>query len=69
MLYLLEENSGTVMLIEASPEGWKEHGSFKLEPQSAQRKKQGKIWTHPVVSNGKLYLRDQEFISCFDVKS
>lgn len=68
MLYLLEENSGTVVLIEASPDGWKEHGRFKLEPQSAQRKKQGKIWTHPVVSNGRLYLRDQEFISCFDVK-
>lgn len=68
MLYLLEESSGTVVLIEASPKGWKEHGRFKLEPQTAQRKPQGKIWTHPVVSNGKLYLRDQEFISCYDVK-
>ena len=68
MLYLLEESSGTVVLIEASPDGWKEHGRFKLEPQTTQRKPQGKIWTHPVVSNGKLYLRDQEFISCFDVK-
>lgn len=68
MLYLLEESSGTVVLIEASPDGWKEHGRFKLEPQTTQRKPQGKIWTHPVVSNGRLYLRDQEFISCFDVK-
>ncbi len=68
MLYLLEESSGTAVLIEASPEGWKEHGRFKLDPQTAQRKPQGKIWTHPVVSNGKLYLRDQEFISCYDVK-
>jgi outer membrane protein assembly factor BamB len=68
MLYLLEEGSGTVVLIEASPDGWKEHGRFKLEPQTTQRKPQGKIWTHPVVSNGKLYLRDQELISCFDVK-
>jgi hypothetical protein len=33
------------------------------------RKKSGKIWTHPVISNGKLYLRDQELIFCFDVKS
>jgi hypothetical protein len=23
---------------------------------------------HPVVAGGKLYLRDQEFISCYDVK-
>jgi len=68
MLYLLEESSGNVVLIEASPDGWKEHGRFKLEPQTEHRKPSGKIWTHPVVSNGKLYLRDQEFISCYDVK-
>ena len=68
MLYLLEESSGTAVLIEASPDGWKEHGRFKLEPQTTQRKPQGKIWVHPVVSNGKLYLRDQELIFCFDVK-
>lgn len=68
MLYLLEEISGTVVLIEASPDGWKEHGRFKLEPQTTQRKPQGKVWTHPVVCNGRLYLRDQEFISCYNVK-
>ncbi|MEN9635800.1 MAG: hypothetical protein RL077_4204, partial [Verrucomicrobiota bacterium] len=28
-----------------------------------------KIWTHPVVSNGKLYLRDQDLIYCYDVKA
>jgi hypothetical protein len=26
------------------------------------------IWTHPVVTGGRLYLRDQELIYCFDVK-
>lgn len=68
-LYLLEETSGTLTLIDASPDGWKEHGSFLLEPQSQQRSKDGRIWTHPVVSHGKLYLRDQEFIVCYDVKA
>ena len=68
MLYLLDEGSGTVVLIEASPEGWNEHARFKLDPQSAMRKPSGKIWTHPVVINGKLYLRDQDLIYCFDVK-
>jgi outer membrane protein assembly factor BamB len=67
-IYLLEESSGTVVLIEASPDGWKEHGRFKLDPQSTQRSSDGRVWTHPVVSNGKLYLRDQELISCYDVK-
>lgn len=68
MLYLLEENSGNVVLIEASPNGWNEKGRFQLGPQTAQRNPKGKIWTHPVVSGGKLYLRDQELIHCYDVK-
>jgi outer membrane protein assembly factor BamB len=67
MLYLLEEDSGTVVLIDASAEGWKEHGRFALTPQTTQRSKSGKIWTHPVVNGGKLYLRDQELLFCFDV--
>jgi outer membrane protein assembly factor BamB len=68
MLYCLEEGSGTVVLAEASPAGWKEHGRFKLDPQSNIRSSQGRIWTHPVISNGKLYLRDQDLIYCYDVK-
>ena len=69
MLYCLEENSGIVALVEASPKGWKERGRFKLEPQTTIRNPQGKIWTHPVVANGKLYLRDQDLIFCYDVKN
>ncbi|TLD72721.1 polyvinylalcohol dehydrogenase [Phragmitibacter flavus] len=67
-LYLLEETSGTVVLIDASPDGWKEHGRFVIEPQTEQRAKDGRIWTHPVVSNGQLYLRDQELIFAYAVK-
>ncbi|QDV75017.1 PQQ-binding-like beta-propeller repeat protein [Botrimarina mediterranea] len=65
----LGEDSGEVVLIEASPEGWKEHGRFKLDPQTEQRKPQGKIWVHPVIAGGKLYLRDQELLFCFDVSA
>jgi len=68
MLYCLEERSGTVALVEASPAGWKEHGRFKPEPQSKIRLPDGRIWTHPVISNGKLYLRDQDLIYCYAVK-
>ncbi|HYF37121.1 MAG TPA: PQQ-binding-like beta-propeller repeat protein [Prosthecobacter sp.] len=67
--YLLEESSGTVVLIDASPSGWKESGRFKLDPQTEQRSPKGKIWTHPVVSGGKLYLRDQELVFCYDVSA
>jgi len=68
MLYCLGEDTGEVVLIKASPEGWEEAGRFTLTPQTEQRAPRGKIWTHPVIVNGKLYLRDQEILFCFDVK-
>lgn len=68
MFYCLEEKSGAVVLIEASTDGFKESGRFKLDPQAANRNPKGRIWVHPVIANGKLYLRDQEFIYCYDVK-
>ncbi|MDP3070468.1 MAG: PQQ-like beta-propeller repeat protein [Opitutaceae bacterium] len=68
MLYCLDENNGTVVLAEASPAGWSEKGRFKLDPQTKIRASSGKIWTHPVIANGKLYLRDQDLIYCYDVK-
>jgi outer membrane protein assembly factor BamB len=68
MFYCLEESSGTVVLAEASPVAWKQKGRFKLDPQTKIRSPQGRIWTHPVICNGKLYLRDQDLIYCYDVK-
>jgi outer membrane protein assembly factor BamB len=65
--YYIEERSGDVILIEANPESWTERGRFTLSPQTEQRKPDGRIWVHPVISNGKLYLRDQEFIHCYDI--
>jgi outer membrane protein assembly factor BamB len=69
MLYCLAERDGTLALIEASPKGWSEKSRFKLQAQSAQRNPKGRIWTHPVIAGGRLYLRDQEFLSCYDVKA
>ena len=69
MLYCLEEGSGTVALVEASPKGWNEKGRFKLDPQSAIRSPSGRIWTHPVVSDGKLFLRDQDLVYCYQVRA
>ena len=69
MLYCLEERTGAVALVEASPKGWTEHGRFTLSPQTKIRSARGAVWTHPVISHGKLYLRDQDLIYCYDVKA
>ncbi|HZJ42544.1 MAG TPA: PQQ-binding-like beta-propeller repeat protein [Pyrinomonadaceae bacterium] len=60
-LYCLSEN-GVVGLVEASPAGYKEVGRFRIPQDSLP------TWTHPVVSGGRLFLRDQDTIYAFDVK-
>ena len=67
--YCLGEDTGDVALIAASTEGWEEHGRFTLDPQSENRSSRGRIWTHPVIANGRLYLRDQELLYCYDVSA
>lgn len=68
MLYCIDEREGNVALVEATPEGWKEKSRFTLTPQTEIRDPDGRIWTHPVIANGRLYLRDQDLIFCFDIK-
>lgn len=67
-LYCVAEKGGAVALVEPSPEEWKEKGRFKLPQQSKMRKSNGGLWTHPVVANGRLFIRDQELLFCYDVK-
>jgi outer membrane protein assembly factor BamB len=61
--YLRAEDKGTVVLIEASPEGYKEHGRFQ-QPDRSDRK----AWPYPVIAHGRLYLRDMDILICYDVK-
>lgn len=68
LLVCLNEGDGTVSLVEVNSEKFVKKGQFQLDPQSKNRSPKGKIWTHPLVLNGKLYLRDQEYIHCYDVK-
>jgi outer membrane protein assembly factor BamB len=63
-LYLRSEaDQGTVALIEATPQGYKEKGRFDQPNRSGQNS-----WAHPVVAHGKLYLRDQDLLLCYDVR-
>jgi outer membrane protein assembly factor BamB len=57
-LYFRYQN-GVMKLIEASPEGYKETGSFRIPGVSKPS------WSHPVVLGGKLYLREQDSLLCY----
>jgi hypothetical protein len=70
MLYCMDEEAGSVFLAEANPGKYVEHGRFEIPRKTKLREgTNGKIWTHPVVIGGKLYLRDQDLLFCYDVKS
>jgi outer membrane protein assembly factor BamB len=63
MLLCRGEDKGTMVLIEASPNGWNEKGRFEQPDRSDK-----KAWPHPIIANGRLYLRDQDVLLCYDVK-
>ncbi len=60
-LYLFSEN-GVVGLAEASPDGYREHGRFRIRQGSLP------TWTHPIINDGRLILRDQDTVYAYDVK-
>ncbi|NLH43068.1 MAG: PQQ-binding-like beta-propeller repeat protein, partial [Planctomycetes bacterium] len=64
-LYFLYDD-GTVALVEASPEKYSLKGTFKLPRRPGTK---GTAWAHPVVNDGKLYLRWADVLFCYDVKA
>ena len=64
-LILQDERTGLLSVVEASPNGWKEFGRMPLPEQSKLETMDNMIWVHPVVANGKLYVRDHDLLFCF----
>ncbi len=55
---------GAVLLIEPSPKQYLERGRFNQPDRGSQP-----AWAHPVIAHGKLYVRDQDLLFCYDVKA
>jgi outer membrane protein assembly factor BamB len=62
-LYLRAEG-GALMLIEPSKEKLIIKGRFDQPDRSSVP-----AWAHPIIANGKLYIRDQGLLLCYDVKA
>jgi outer membrane protein assembly factor BamB len=60
-LYFRYQNA-VMALIEATPEEYRLKGSFEIASHH------GESWAHPVIAGGKLYLRDQDELHCYDIK-
>jgi hypothetical protein len=61
-LYVLGEQN-TVGLAEATPAGYREKGRFTIPDQGLPS------WAHPVVSGGRLYIRNQNTLTVYDVRA
>ena len=61
-LYIQSENN-MVGLAEASSTGYREKGRFPI-PEKAQMS-----WAHPVISDGRLYVRNQDTLLVYDIKA
>ena len=62
LLFLVGEDH-VVGLAEASPAGYRELGRFSIEDLGRPS------WAHPVVSGGRLYIRNQSKLSVYDVRA
>jgi outer membrane protein assembly factor BamB len=61
-LYIQGENS-LVGLAEATPTAYREKGRFGI-PEKKQLS-----WAHPVISDGRLYVRNQDTLLVYDIKA
>ena len=58
-----EGRDGAVALVEAVADEYRELGRFDQPDRSAVQS-----WPHPVIATGRLYLRDQDVLLCYDLK-
>lgn len=66
-LYMHGEN-GEMALVDPSADGYREKGHFTPPDRPERKDAMEKAWTHPVVANGRLYLRDHGRVWCYDIK-
>ncbi len=67
-LLLFDMLNGTLAVVAASPDGWKEFGKITIPERTKVTTQDNQLWTHPVVANGKLFVRDHDLLFCFDLK-
>ena len=66
-LYIHAED-GSVILVEATPEAYREKGRFMPPGRPARtREAAEKAWAYPAVANGRLYVRELTSLWCYDV--
>ena len=66
-LFFHAEN-GDVGMVEPSPQAYHEKSRF-TPPNRPADPRQSKAWAHPVICDGRLYIRELNCLWCYDVKA
>jgi outer membrane protein assembly factor BamB len=67
-------DKGVAILVDVNPEKFVEISRFTIPnlsafPKELPRSKASKVWSHPVIAHGCLFLRDCEFVYCYDIRA
>ncbi len=60
----LQSDDGKVLMLKPTADGFKTLGAFPVVPPVKKKD----VWAHPVICNGRLYLRYHDTLFCYDVK-
>ena len=58
-LLIVTSEKGEVALVRADPKGYEELGRFQAI--------EGKTWNHPAIAQGRLYVRNDEEMACYQL--
>ena len=58
----LRYQSGLMLLVEATPDGYRERGSFTIPGVEKES------WSHPAIADGRLFLREQDRLLVYDIR-
>jgi hypothetical protein len=61
MIVGLTEETREMVLVEATPEAYRELGRIKVFTRGQ------KTWNNPAMANGRIYIRNEEEMACYDL--
>ncbi|MCG8649625.1 MAG: PQQ-like beta-propeller repeat protein [Pirellulales bacterium] len=66
-LYCYNDKDASLFLVQPDRSGWSVKGKLTLPKQTELPRDRGAIWSHPVVAQQTLFVRDQDLIYAYDI--
>lgn len=67
LLFCYDDQEGTCYLVKPAKDQWQQMGKLTIKETTDFDRKRGAIWSHPVIAQGMLFIRDQEKIFVYRI--